>query len=649
MRTPARVALALATIPLVLAILSVASSRAAAQDGGSQEAEPQPFAIVSSVDGRGDDVEVMVLADDYAVSRSEVTVVEAGEEIAGTQVETVRGVERLTEIVYVIDIANRSAVDGHLANVSAAIADSIAELPDEVLVGVVTAGREADVLTRLSNDRAKVVSGLQGISVDEQSVLVDGVALAAESFSTVPGAARTIVVVTSGADGGSTASVAAAQSGLVQNGVQLVTVAAPDAGSELADIVAGSGGVALTYATPDDVAASIGAATSAAADRLLVSFDGSTEAGQRSNVVLTIGDLSVPFSYPAGVLTVSTLQLLPQEIAAAADLGFFGQPIVLYASVGLAFVAIATALWILGSMYAGGETSLDKVLARYSNRDETLEDEEVQDMLVQTALIRRAIDMTETFAESRGFLTRIEELLERANIPVRAGEALFFLSAVIVVVFGLSMVVLGSIFLAGALALIAAVGGYATVLVLAKRRLAQFEEQLPDALQLLAGTLRAGYSLPQGLDAVSQEIGDPMGQELRRAITETQLGRELEESLTAIAERLDSPDFAWAVMAIGIQREVGGNLSEVLMTVADTMIQRERLRREVNALTAEGRVSAFILSMMPPGLGVVMYVMNPEYVGVLFSRTIGLILIGLAVVSGLVGLVWMKKVITIDA
>jgi tight adherence protein B len=198
-------------------------------------------------------------------------------------------------------------------------------------------------------------------------------------------------------------------------------------------------------------------------------------------------------------------------------------------------------------------------------------------------------------------------------------------------------------------AVVTAGAGYAGIQLAAKRRLKAFEGQLPDTLQLLAGTLRAGYSLPQGLDAVSIEIADPMGHELRRAITEAQLGRELEDALANIAERLDSPDFAWAVMAIGIQREVGGNLAEVLLTVAETMIQRDRLRREVNALTAEGRVSAAILSMLPPGLGLVMWVMNPDYVGVLFSRTIGYVMVGLAVVSGLVGLAWMKKVITIDA
>ena len=131
-------------------------------------------------------------------------------------------------------------------------------------------------------------------------------------------------------------------------------------------------------------------------------------------------------------------------------------------------------------------------------------------------------------------------------------------------------------------------------------------------LQLLAGSLRAGYSLLQGVDAVAQEVDDPMGQELRRVLAEARLGRPLEDALDDAAERMSSADFAWAVMAVGIQREVGGNLAELLDTVAETMIQRERLRREVRSLTAEGRVSAFILGLLPVGLGVMMYARQPR-------------------------------------
>jgi tight adherence protein B len=111
---------------------------------------------------------------------------------------------------------------------------------------------------------------------------------------------------------------------------------------------------------------------------------------------------------------------------------------------------------------------------------------------------------------------------------------------------------------------------------------------------------------------------------------------------------MDSPDFEWAVMAIRIQREVGGNLAELLMTVGDTMVARERLRRDVAALTAEGRVSAYMLAAMPPILTAVMYVLNKEYVSILFTDVAGMVMVGLASLSMIIGFFWMKKIITIE-
>ena len=139
-----------------------------------------------------------------------------------------------------------------------------------------------------------------------------------------------------------------------------------------------------------------------------------------------------------------------------------------------------------------------------------------------------------------------------------------------------------------------------------------------------------------------------MGRELRRVVTETRLGRSLEESLEAVAERMDSADFEWAVMAIRIQREVGGNLAELLSTVAETMTQRERLRREVSTLTAEGKMSAIIIGLLPPGLAVVMWVMNPAYISELFQPGLGYMLLGVAVLMMGIGFAWMKKTITIE-
>ena len=183
---------------------------------------------------------------------------------------------------------------------------------------------------------------------------------------------------------------------------------------------------------------------------------------------------------------------------------------------------------------------------------------------------------------------------------------------------------------------------------LAARRRKKFTSQLPDMLQLLSGSLRAGYSLMQGVEAVSQEVDDPMQFELNRVLVESRLGRPLEEALDDAAGRMGSPDFEWAVMAIRIQREVGGNLAELLQTVAETMIHRERLRREVRALTAEGRMSAVVLGLLPVGLAVIMYVINPSYMRVLFHDSLGRIMLGAGILMASFGFWWMKKTITIE-
>ncbi len=133
-----------------------------------------------------------------------------------------------------------------------------------------------------------------------------------------------------------------------------------------------------------------------------------------------------------------------------------------------------------------------------------------------------------------------------------------------------------------------------------------------------------------------------------QAAVEARLGRPLEESLEDCANPMSSPDFSGAVMAIRIQREVGGNLAELLLTVADTMVQRERLRRDVAALTAEGKISAIVLGILPVGIGGAMYVINPGYINVLFNERLGNFMLGGAVLLASGGFFWMKKTIEIE-
>jgi len=263
-------------------------------------------------------------------------------------------------------------------------------------------------------------------------------------------------------------------------------------------------------------------------------------------------------------------------------------------------------------------------------------------------LLRRFVRQAERVAEKRGLLGKIETALEQANIPLRPGEAI----AGALVVSILSAIFLGLVMQSLIGALIGAVAALmvasAAVNFVARRERTRFVAQLPDTLNLISTSLRAGYSLLQALEAVATEAGDPTAREFGRALNETRLGRSPVDALKDVAVRMDSVDFDWAVLAISIQREVGGNLAEVLQTAAETMLHRNRLRREMQALTAEGRISAIVLGAMPFVLFGFLYSSNREYLQPLFESTPGLIAIGGAVFLLIAGVYWLNKIVKID-
>ena len=164
----------------------------------------------------------------------------------------------------------------------------------------------------------------------------------------------------------------------------------------------------------------------------------------------------------------------------------------------------------------------------------------------------------------------------------------------------------------------------------------------------MSGSLSAGLSLAQSIDTIVREGTDPIASEFRRVVIETRLGVTLEDSMEGVAERMQSRDFAWVVMAIRIQREVGGNLAELLLTVAATLREREYLRRHVRALSAEGRLSCYILGGLPPGFLLYLALSRPDYVKPMYTTPIGWILVAVMAVLLGVGVFWMSKVAKVD-
>ena len=180
------------------------------------------------------------------------------------------------------------------------------------------------------------------------------------------------------------------------------------------------------------------------------------------------------------------------------------------------------------------------------------------------------------------------------------------------------------------------------------RRRAAFGEQLPDVLQLVSSSLLSGFSLAQAIDAVVREGSQPAAAEFSRALAEARIGAELADALDGVADRMDSKDMHWTVMAIRIQYQVGGNLAEVLRNTIATMRERAFLRRHVKALSAEGRLSAYILVGLPILLAGWLFYNAPSYMRLLYTTTFGLIMLCAAVALVVVGALWMRILIRVE-
>ena len=626
-------------------LLLVGISSVAAQSG------PEPTFLVRGIDGTSQKAVAMtVLWTGDTKALQELTIRENGAAVKVDDLVDLRKTGRRLGTVAVVDLSGSMADDGALTAAKDAIQKMADDLPEGDQMALVSFGSDVVVESAFTSSPEQIKAALDGMNAraDAHTAMNDGIRKATSLFESRPGLQPNLLLVTDGSDDVSETELSGARASVASSGAALFAVELTHKEGEvdsdaIASIIDRAGGASFQAGTSAEIAKAFENADKTMNSQFVATYASKVSQGA-VDVEVTIGAQSIERNYVAGAKAegAGATQVVTVKKAFGPD-WLRSTPILPVLVMGVAIgLLVYAAIQLAGS----SNTGLASVLSPYTEGAPGDADADEQ-ALAQTAFLQRAVEMTEEFAEKQGFLEKVSSLLERADLPLRAAEALFFYVAGVALVtlmglFGLGMVpglVLG---------VLAALVPLAIVSFMAGRRAKAFVNQLPDTLQLLSGSLRAGYSLMQGVEAVSQEVDEPMGKELRRVVTEARLGRELEESMDDVAERMSSPDFAWAVMAIRIQREVGGNLSELLMTVSETMVQRDRLRRDVNALTAEGRISAIILGLLPVGLGLFMWASNPVYMSPLGNTGLGQAMLGLAFVSAVIGFIWMKKTINIE-
>jgi tight adherence protein B len=261
-----------------------------------------------------------------------------------------------------------------------------------------------------------------------------------------------------------------------------------------------------------------------------------------------------------------------------------------------------------------------------------------------TRLTDHAVGVLNKGLRKRGTGLLTQDRLDECGLKKEPGDYLI-MAGVITLVMAVVGYVMGGLFAAVLLTLLGPLGLHLLLNALAARRRRQFDQQVPDTLQMFSGGLRAGHSLLRAVDAAGQESQPPMSEELGRIVNETRIGRDLGESLADVARRTRSEDFLSISQAIEIHREVGGDLAEVLDHLGDTVRDRNQVRGQIRALSAEGRMSAMVLMALPVVMFLGLTLFNEMYARTFTSTLPGYLMIAAAVVLLTAGGVWLSRIV----
>jgi len=562
-------------------------------------------------------------------------------------------VRRVT--VLAIDTSD-SMAGARIAGAQAAANTFLDHVPANIAVGIVTFDRTVTTRLQPTLDRTAARKAVKNLNLARGTRLYDGVRAAAALTGT--SGQRQVLLLSDGKDT-TTSPLGAAVKAVKDSGVLLdaVSLSIKDSANTALRRLAGAGsGTVISAANPAALARAYQQEAQVLARQVLITATVPADfTAEEATAAVTLAAGGTSYSDSAFVQVQAHQGRSQQPLAPL--------PATSSNSTGLPWAVALAAILAVG-LGAGGI-----VLAAGGGRRDDAEPATLADQVASygisgrgarparahaapasASLADQARDVAgKVLSSNRDLEARIANRLEAADLSLRPAEWLL-LHAGLAVGIGLAGGLLGRgnpillfLFLA-----VGVIGPWAYLGRKRAARLKAFNTNLADTLQMLASSLSAGLSLAQSIDTVVREGAEPISSEFRRVIVESRLGVGLEDALEGVAKRMDSKDFAWVVMAVRIQREVGGNLAELLNTVAATLREREYLRRHVAALSAEGRLSAWILGGLPPAFLVYLTLARPSYVHPMYTTPLGLLMCVAMAVLLLVGIVWMSKAAKVE-
>ena len=637
----------LAAILVIMALAVLGALPAVAQD------DVAPLQVIDA-DTEGTDVTVVIVAPDELL---DVEIDDGSFLVTIDGVQRIPDIERLggDELEVVLAIDRSGSMQGAAIDAAkVAAANFVDQMPAGTLFSVVGFGEEVEVVSDFTRDRAATIEAINGLVAGGETALYKGVVTAAAQFDPRSDASRNIVLLSDGGNTIDESSLGLAQSAVLASEATLYAIALQTDDTnigELESMVADSGGEVTEVEDLDGLTALYDQFALTIRNQYRLSFEGAGQGTVEVFIGARVGG-SVLSSAVVGVQMPLRAQPRPtatpipqvtetrQTVAATAPatrtIDADDPQWMRWGASG----ALALAIGIFGYLALFPDKrrrnplrDLSPVVAK-AGADTARGIRRIPDMLTNVA--DRALSRSERgssltrFLEAGGLQMRNSEFVVLVAL---FGIIAFFLGAFVSFGFGITLaaIVVGVIFL--------------ILYVAVARRRDAFAKQLNGTLQLMAGSLRTGYSQAQVFDVVARESEAPTSEEFTRVVVEGRLGRDIVDSCRDMADRMDNEDFHWVTNAIEITGEIGGDLAEVLDNVAGTIRTRERIRRQTKALSAEGRISAAILAILPIPMFFWQYIVNREYTLLLFNTSLGRVIFIAAIAMLVIGVYWMSRLV----
>jgi len=515
---------------------------------------------------------------------------------------------------------------------------------------------KATVYSNFSSNKQQLKDSILHFSAAGETALFDGIIKGLDQFDNSNEINhRYLIVLSDGKDTASISNVGEVVERSKEKNVTVYSIALLSKDFDPEDIgriAEETGGELLTTTDSKDLAGFYSLISQKIRNQYKISFESLKPGTENIDIKIAIkkSDVSdsIKITYPNPFYTYSSSNVISDPIAdtryAFAGIWWFKSAIF-----ALVFVSVTLLIYLLSTVMVKNKKDLKSRIDSYANSamNKNLEDE-LNEKDKKKSILSKLSNFISKLSSGKKFGELFEQKLRRAGMSLKGTEFIFIHITIVIVSTFVTFLLTKNSSLMIMIVIVVIFLPFLFINFKIGQRLKKFNEQLPDTLQLVEGALKAGYSLNQSLSMIIEETKPPISEEFKITLSEIRIGLTEKEALENMAARINSELFNWVVKAINIQREVGGNLAEIMDIIANTIREKDRVLRQIKALVSEGKLSAYVLIGLPIIIALGLSMLNRSYISVLVTTKLGLGMLALAVILMIAGIIWILRITKIE-